>query len=742
MADKKEVIYKIGQEKNLPLEEAGSIIFTEDSKQLFIDHPATGERLEIGVNKDYVDHLVTSTKVGLKTPNGGEIFNTYLDDSANKAFGPGTAAFGRNSIAGCLGFKISNFVKGGYDALGQPYYAKITLNTDDSHFANIKVGDKVSVRINYNSTGLLVTAVDTSAKTVTLNDLLRSFPDFVVSDNDYLWLTEKPEAGDTSIGIGAFAGGFLNNQANQDGTLALGRNNIADGRWSVALGSGNEAGYNTFVYGKNNKALRSETSVILGNKNRLTGYVGDTLIQGTSNSLGNVSNSTVLGTGNAIASVNRATVLGTGNDNNTDKYFADVTMIGNHLRPHESNQVILGSYNEVNENHIFAVGFGTSEGTRKSTLNVFSDGSAEIYSQGTTDKSIAQKQYVDESILNVYNNQIFTIKKDTFNGGTWYCYPWRDQMQTDLSLDFTAVTEQEISDWAPSDSRTYFIYVNNKEYINIAFWSKDRKICYIGNGELLDPSYQKNSSPFVIWWDDSARITKIKFEEAFTGKFVIKINIFSAHIVLPDTVQIGSGGSDVSGTVPTIALSNTVFQLSPFFEITMRKELDINKLTVGSNLYAVQIPDPLEADPTGANVFSEAELQTQMVNKRYVDNKFVKETNKELAVEPAFTTTNLVSANLIAHRLNADTFILNLTSTTNLAATAGDAISFNLAIDNYQINNVYQVVMNNSEYFEGSLNNYDLANGIITIKSKALKDITTATLAPVKISIICGIDKA
>lgn len=340
-------------------------------------------------------------------------------------------------------------------------------------------------------------------------------------------------------------------------------------------------------------------------------------------------------------------------------------------------------------------------------------------------------------------NNLFKIKKDDFNGGTWYCWPWRDQMQTQLTLEFTNATEQEIgSDWSPSLTLTYFMYVNDEEYRNIAYYTQDQKICYIGNGELLDPSYKKSVTPFVIWWDDETKITKIKFKEAFTGKIVIKQNIYSAYIVLPDTVQLGTGGHVVTGDCPTITLSNSVFQLSPFFEIQMRKELNINKLTVGSNLYAVYVPDPLEADPTGANVFNEAELQTQMVNKRYVDNKFVKETNKELAVEPAFTTTNLASANLIAHRLNADTFILNLTSTTNLAATAGVAISFNLAIDNYQINNVYQVVMNNSEYFEGSLNNYDLTNGIITIKSKALKDITTATLAPVKISIICGIDKA
>jgi len=353
------------------------------------------------ITKEYVDAIETDIKdssVGQKTPNGGEIFSTYEGENVNKALGKGSATFGENNISGCLGFKVSNFVKGGYNTLGQPVYAKVTLDTDATHFANIAVGDKVSVRINYNATGLLVTAVDISTKTVTLNDLLRSFPDFVASENDYLWLTEKPEAGDTSISIGAFVGGFKGSQANQDGSLAFGRDNIADGRWSFALGDKNEAGYNTFVFGKNNKVLRSETSVVLGSSNKFTGYVGDSLVSGANNSLGNVVSSAVIGNSNSIPTIERATVLGSYNDNDTNTRFYGITMIGSHLRPSVNNQTILGIYNEVNENHIFAVGFGTSENTRRSTLNVFSNGSAEVYAQGSTDKSIVQKQYVDNKI--------------------------------------------------------------------------------------------------------------------------------------------------------------------------------------------------------------------------------------------------------------------------------------------------------------------------------------------------------
>lgn len=103
------------------------------------------------------------------------------------------------------------------------------------------------------------------------------------------------------------------------------------------------------------------------------------------------------------------------------------------------------------------------------------------------------------------------------------------------------------------------MYVNDEEYRNIAYYTQDQKICYIGNGELLDPSYKKSVTPFVIWWDNDVKITKIKFKEAFTGKIVIKQNIYSAYIVLPDIVQLGTGGHVVTGDCPTITLSNSDF---------------------------------------------------------------------------------------------------------------------------------------------------------------------------------------
>lgn len=96
------------------------------------------------VTKEYIDAIETDiqdSKVGQKTPNGGEIFSTYEGENANKALSIASSAFGQNNIAGCLGFKVSNFVKG-----TSTEGAKVTLNTDATHFANIEVGDLVSVK--------------------------------------------------------------------------------------------------------------------------------------------------------------------------------------------------------------------------------------------------------------------------------------------------------------------------------------------------------------------------------------------------------------------------------------------------------------------------------------------------------------------------------------------------------------------------------------------------------------------
>ena len=353
---------------------------------------------------------------GYDTVAGGDY--SFVHGISSSAMGEASSAFGQNNIAGCLGFKVSNFVKGGYDAQGNPYYAKVTLNTDATNFANIAVGDKVSIRINYNSTGLLVTSVDTSTKTITLNDLLRSFPDFVASENDYLWCVEKPEAGDTPIGIGAFAGGFSGNHANQDGSFAFGRNNISDGRWATTFGSDNTAGYNTFVAGKYNKGLRSQNSAIFGNTNIATEMIEETLISGIKNTISSSKATLINGSqNNVITKIVNCLINGSdnnidsrlvnclinGSDNNTKLFGSTNSFLsGQGLETTRSNQTVVGMYNEdVSESALFLVGNGTSDTSRSTAFRVFPDGHAEVQKQGTTNNSVVK--YSKDSLNGLIN---------------------------------------------------------------------------------------------------------------------------------------------------------------------------------------------------------------------------------------------------------------------------------------------------------------------------------------------------
>lgn len=358
-----------------------------------------------------------STKAwGAQSHSGG--YDTVADGDysfvhgiSSSTIGEASSAFGQNNIAGCLGFKVSNFVKG-----TSTEGAKVTLNTDATHFANIEVGDLVSVKINYNATGLKVTAIDTTNKVVTLDYKLSTFPDFVASDDDYLWLVEKPEAGDTSIGIGAFAGGFKGNQANQDGSLALGRDNIADGRFSVALGTGNKAGYNTFTFGKNNNALHAESTSVFGTSNTIENCYGG-LFAGKSNNVLTQSDTFVLGSNNSLAK-NGVNNFILGSNNSLAENSSNTVLLGNHLKTLKGYCYYVGQWNkpvtDITDPERFSVGIGDSEGSRKNGFTIYQSGYGEIYSQGTTNKSIVQKQYVD----NVANNKQDNLYlKAVDNGG-------------------------------------------------------------------------------------------------------------------------------------------------------------------------------------------------------------------------------------------------------------------------------------------------------------------------------------
>ena len=389
------------------------------------------------VTKEYIDAIETdieNSKVGQKTPNGGEIFSTYVGENANKALSTASSAFGQNSIAGCMGFKVSGFNKGS-DVTSPITPAYVTLNTDDEHFANISVGDICSVRINYNRSGLVVSSVDSETKTVTFTSSLGSFPDFNPSGEDYFWLVEKPESGDTLIGIGAFAGGFTGNHANQDGAFAIGRRNIADGRWSVALGSDNKAGYGSVAMGKGNNILLGESSAVFGQGNKVKVYDSSSLISGSNNTINQSSSSLITGSGNNINKTINACIVGGsvntieglsrhiaifGTDNNLNTGYCNLISGAGLKSNNKPCQTVIGCYNKETD-ALFALGVGTNDTDRRNAIEINRDGTGEIYTQGTTDKSIVQKQYVDNVKTDVTNltNTVNSLSEQKLNKQTY-----------------------------------------------------------------------------------------------------------------------------------------------------------------------------------------------------------------------------------------------------------------------------------------------------------------------------------
>ena len=70
----------------------------------------------------------------------------------------------------------------------------------------------------------------------------------------YLWSPENQDAGKVPIGQGAATFGY-ENHANEVGSFAVGEENIVDGRYAFASGSGNKVGYAGHAEGQDNEAL-------------------------------------------------------------------------------------------------------------------------------------------------------------------------------------------------------------------------------------------------------------------------------------------------------------------------------------------------------------------------------------------------------------------------------------------------------------------------------------------------------
>ena len=173
-------------------------------------------------------------------------------------------------------------------------------------------------------------------------------------------LTDYPFYGEVAFGSCATALG-LNNKATAIGGTALGYNNHADGKYSLVAGKENFAGYAAIALGQGNKSI-GLNSVGIGYGNTVDGQAGIAL--GYYNSVkGNY--------GGAI---------------------------GEKLISNSPSQIVVGSYNALDNNAKFIVGVGNSEGNRNNALVVYKDGRASVALDPQLEKDIVTKGYADRSI--------------------------------------------------------------------------------------------------------------------------------------------------------------------------------------------------------------------------------------------------------------------------------------------------------------------------------------------------------
>lgn len=78
---------------------------------------------------------------------------------------------------------------------------------------------------------------------------------------------------------------------------------------------------------------------------------------------------------------------------------------GNRLVAGNDNEAVFGKYNQPKVGLLFDVGNGTDNANRSNAFEVYSDGHAEVQTQGTTEKSVAQVKFVKDE-LNSYLPQI------------------------------------------------------------------------------------------------------------------------------------------------------------------------------------------------------------------------------------------------------------------------------------------------------------------------------------------------
>jgi len=175
-------------------------------------------------------------------------------------------------------------------------------------------------------------------------------------------------------GVRSHAQGYMS-QATGEDSFASGKSTVAEGARTVAQGSGSKAiGGNSFASGNGttangwNSATFNSGTTTEGTNSFAAGE--STLAKGVDSFAIGKSTQAI---GNNTFTTGRATIAG------------------------YENQAVVGKYNNNKSSTLFEVGNGTYDTNRSNAFEVYSDGHAEVQTQGTTDSSIATKKYIDDT---------------------------------------------------------------------------------------------------------------------------------------------------------------------------------------------------------------------------------------------------------------------------------------------------------------------------------------------------------
>jgi hypothetical protein len=227
------------------------------------------------------------------------------------------------------------------------------------------------------------------------------FTGYTLDADSALWIPDRPDLGTKSIGSYGVAFGMDNN-ANQTGSFASGRENIADGKYSFVAGLRNLVGYLGVAFGQGNKVF-GFNSAGFGDNNTIGKNANNSVATGYLNNVGGA-NSFASGYGNHATSTNSFVIGNTnvaGNKNcfaggnNSQTYHPSGFVFGDNLYTGADKQIVFGQYNSPNASDVFQVGGGNADNNRWNAFRVLKDGRAKIKTGPSEWDDVANKSYVD-----------------------------------------------------------------------------------------------------------------------------------------------------------------------------------------------------------------------------------------------------------------------------------------------------------------------------------------------------------